>query len=222
MTNKSVRSLAKLVVLLAIPIVGSAQTPQPGGTLAIAGHSGQAPVIQINGRSYVDIEALAQITNGALSFQSNQITLTLPGSSAPAPAQAPPKSAFSSGFLRAGIEEMTVIREWRIAIVNAIKTNNPVTDNWVRPFRVSAESKLALTSAAVATDSDRQALELLRNEFSNMKQLSDQFLQMHKDATYIDPDSLADNSLDQKVLGCARGLAAMASNGQFQDEPSCH
>lgn len=48
--------------------------------LVIDGHTGQAPVIEANGKSCVEIEALASLTNGSLSFSGNQITLTLHGS----------------------------------------------------------------------------------------------------------------------------------------------
>lgn len=58
---------------------GWPQTAQQTGTLVVSGQPGQAPVLQIGGKSYVNIEALARLTNGALSFEGNQITLTLLG-----------------------------------------------------------------------------------------------------------------------------------------------
>jgi hypothetical protein len=227
MRKRFAGSLSTLLVLLALPLAGRPQAPQQSGTLTVAGHSEHAPLVQMNGKSYVDIESLARLTRGAISFQANQVTLALPSPSASAcpplaEADKPQKEPFSEGFLRAGIEEMTVIREWRIAIVNAVQTNNPVVEDWVGDFRRSADSKLALASAAATTGSDRKAVELLRNEFNNMLRLSDQFLTMHKNATYTPPDSFANNPLDQKILGCARGLASMAAANQFQDEPSCH
>jgi hypothetical protein len=62
----------------------------PNGTLVVSGQPGQTPVLQINGRSYVDITALARLINGSLSFKGNQVTLTLPGSSGDA---TPPPAA---------------------------------------------------------------------------------------------------------------------------------
>ena len=61
-----------------------AQAAQQNATLLVSGQPGQAPVVQINGRSYVDVEALARLINGSLSFKGNQITLTLPASAPPA------------------------------------------------------------------------------------------------------------------------------------------
>jgi len=195
-------------------------------TLTVNGHAGEAQVIQVNGRSYVDVEALARITNGSLAFQASQITLTLGATpatpSTQAPADKPAKAGFSKDFLRAGIETMTVIREWRIAIVNAVQTGNPVTDSWVTGYRTTAQSKLALVSVAATTDSDRQALPMLQSEFNNMQKLSDSYLQKNANREYVAPDALTNDPLDQQIITCARALASMAANGQFEDVPSCH
>ncbi len=195
-------------------------------TLTVNGHAGEAQVIQVNGKSYVDVEALARITNGSLAFQANQISLTIGAAqaapAAPAPADKAAKAGFSKEFLRAGIETMTVIREWRIAIVNAIQTGNPVTDSWVTGYRTTAQSKLALVSVAATTDSDRQALPMLQSEFNNMQKLSDTYLQKNANREYVAPDALASDPLDQQIITCARALASMAANGQFEDVPSCH
>ena len=218
------RCVTVLVLLVAVPVICRAQAAPGGQTLAIAGMPGQAPVVQVNGRSYVDIEALARLTQGSISFRGMQTILTLPGSTGGASATdtGQPKQGFSPAFLRAGIEEMTVIREWRIALVNAVQNNTPVSEDWVGGFRRTADSKLALASAAATTASDRNAFQLLGNEFRNMQQLSDQFLALRSTVSYVAPNSFDNNPLDAKVLGCARALAAMAAANQFQDEPACH
>lgn len=235
MRDFPVRLLWMVAVLLVMPgFVGaqSVHAPQHAETLAITGYSGQVPAVQMNGKTYVDIDALARLTHGTLSFQPRQITLTLPPSSSAvpsasvAPESKAAKQGFSPDFLRAAIEEMTEIREWRIAIVNAVQTNNPVAEDWVANFRRAAESKLTLASAAAnsaaATESDRKALELLRNVFNNMRQLSDTFVTMRKNMTYTSPDSFDNNPLDHKILSCARSLASMAASNQFQDDSSCY
>ena len=58
--------------------------------------------------------------------------------------------------------------------MNAIQNNYPVTDSWVGKLRRSADGKLQLAIAAATTEPDQKALELLRNEFTNMQQMSDQ------------------------------------------------
>jgi hypothetical protein len=192
----------------------------------VAGHAGQVPVVQVNGKSYVDLESLARLTGGSLSFHANQTTLTLPsGSARPAPvAAAPPpapKPALSVEFIKAGIETMAEIREWRIAIVNAVQTNSPVTDDWVSGYRRAAENRLSLARAAARTDPDQQAAAMLQNTFNDMRQMSDQFLQMKQNMSYISPNSFDNNPLDQKILTCSRALASMAASGQVEDEISC-
>jgi len=198
---------------------------QPSGTLVVSGQPGQTPVLQINGRSYVDITALARLINGSLSFKGSQVTLTMPGagdSTPPAAAASQPASAFSKDFLRAGIEEMSVIREWRSALVNAVQNGYPVTDAFVAAYRGQASTSLRLASVAASTDSDHNAFQLLSNEFDNMQKLSNKVLAARKDMNYISADALKDDPLNQQVLNCARSLAAMASSGQFQDDGSCH
>jgi hypothetical protein len=225
--NNRYTGLVAMIVLLTVVRGGVAQTAAPANpkTLVVTGHSGQAAVVQINGKTYVDVESLARLTGGSLSFQANQTTLTLPAAPAspppvPAPAAKPP--GFSVEFLKAGIEEMSVIREWRSALVNAVQTNSPVSDDWLSGYRRAADSRLSLAEAAVSTDPDRQAAVMLRNEFNNMQQMSDQFLTMRKNMNYISPDSFDNNPLDQKILSCSRALGAMAASGQVEDDISCH
>jgi len=224
MRDKSFRKILSAACLL-MPGLAFSQTPKQSGTLSVSGYPGQVPVIQVNGRSYVEIESLARLTSGSMSFRANQIILTfsVPAANTAAPeANQAAQSGFSKDFLRASIEEMTAIREWRIAIVNAVQSSFPVTDDWVAGYRRTADSKLALTSAAIATDSDRNGFTLLSNEFSKMQTLSDKYLAIRKSLTYIAPDSLDKDPLDQQVLSCARGLSSLAAGGQFQDVPACH
>src|ERR1017187_3335874 len=103
MNDTSVRSMAKLAVLLALPLAAGAQAPRQTGTLTIAGEPDQAAVVRINGKSYVDIESLARITHGSVRFQGNQTILTLPASSSTASQSAQPNKPpqLSEGFLRA-------------------------------------------------------------------------------------------------------------------------
>ena len=81
-----------VVVLLAMSGEALSQSGQQNGTLIVSGQPGQAPVLRMNGRSYVDIETLARLTNGSLSFKGNQVTLVLPGLATGSPTAAPPPS----------------------------------------------------------------------------------------------------------------------------------
>ena len=87
---------------------------------------------------------------------------------------------------------------------------------------MQAAKSLTLASVALSTDSDRDALRLLTNEFDNMQKLSNSILELRKSLDYISPDTLADDPLDQRIMNCAHSLASMAAGRQFQDDGSCH
>ena len=207
------RNPSTTAVFLLVSGVGLAQAPRQSGTLTVSGYSGEIPVVRMNDASYVDLTALAKLTGGSLNFKGTQTVLTLP---------APPaRSGFSQGFVRAAIEEMTVIREWRTAIVNAVRNNFAVMEEWVAGYRRTAESKLTLASAAAATDSDRNALGLLTNELGNMQKFSDNYVALHKSLTYTSPSDMDNDALSRQILDCAQGLASLAAGGQFEDVPAC-
>ncbi len=84
---------------------GLAQSTQRSGTLVIAGQQEQAPMIRINGKSYVDLESLARIVHGSLRFQGTQTILTLPGAGRAAAATAPPAPAAKPPQTLGGLSE---------------------------------------------------------------------------------------------------------------------
>lgn len=215
-----------LVFLLSVAVLVTLFAAPQNRTLVLTGHPGELTVMEMGGRYYVDIEALTQLANGSLSFTGNQIALTLsaPATSTPAvnsEASPPTTPGFSKDFLKAGIEEMSVIREWRSALTNAVRQGYPVTEDWVAGFRGQAQQNLRLVSVAASTDADRNALRLLNNEFNNMKKLSDRFVKANQSRTYVPPTALDNDPLDQRILSCAHSLAAMAANNQFVDDGSC-
>jgi len=227
MSRQVTRGSLILSAFLAVACLASPQTVQQNGKLTISGQPGDAAVTQINGRSYVDIEALARLTNGTLHFNGPQILLTLPASAAVTPATTPSSSqpadpGFSKEFLKAGIEEMSVIREWRSTLLNAVQNGYPVTDTVVAGFQGQAATNLRLASVAASTDSDQQAFQLLSNEFDNMQKLSNKIVASRENMNYIAPNALKNDPLYQQILNCARSLGSMASSGQFQDDGSCH
>jgi hypothetical protein len=221
-------SLRPLIVLalVIVPVLALSQTSRETRTLIVNGQPGQVSVVQINGRSYVDIEALARIANGSLGFKGNQITLTLPGAvSTPAssvPSTSPSAdTGLSRGFLKAGIEAMSLVREWHSALANAIKNGFPIAQDWLSGYRGQAGAALRLASVAASTDSDRNAFQLMTNGFNFMDTLSNQYVAMRQSLTYISPDALTNDPLDQKLVSCGHSLASMVASGQFVDDGSC-
>jgi hypothetical protein len=214
-----------LVVAVVLPIplfLATSQSAPETRTLSIAGRSGNTKAYLLNGKSYIDLEDLARLTQGSLSFKANQIVLTLPAASTDMPATAPQaKPGFSKEFLQAGIEQMGAIREWRITIVNAIQNNYPVPEQWISEQRRKADRNLALALAARSTEDDRSGYPLLSAEFANMQKLSDRFLSQRKQLQYINPGSLDNDPLDQQILSCARSLASVAADNRFHEETAC-
>lgn len=52
--------------------------------------------------------------------------------------------------------------------------------------------------------------------------MNEKFLDANRTRTYIPPDALNNDPMDQRILDCAHSLAAMAASGQFVDDVSCH
>jgi hypothetical protein len=230
MRNLTAVSAKLLAAVLLLSASGNAQAPQKGSTLTVAGLPGEAQLVQIDGKSYVEVESLARLTHGNLSFKANRTILTIPtlGAEAQAPASpaqpsaSQPKAGFSRPFVQAGIEAMSLIREWRIGIVSAVQTNVPASEEWAASQHRQAEKNLALASAAVSTDDDRSALPMLAAEFNNMKKLNDLYFDMSKSSTAMSPDKFDNGPLEEQILTCARGFVAMTESREFQDQQACH
>jgi hypothetical protein len=67
-----------VVGLLVVQGATWSQAGQAPETLIVSGHSGQAPVIRINGGSYVAVDALARLLSGSLAYKGDQVVLTVP------------------------------------------------------------------------------------------------------------------------------------------------
>lgn len=221
MRMNSIKSWWALAALPIVPVLALSLAAQQSNSLIIAGQPGSAKVLQFQGRNYVDVEGVARLTNSSISFTGNQIVLSMPGSSANAPTPAAPATGFSKDFVTAGIEAMAQVREWHAALTTAITRGYPLGE-WLATYQVQAQKSLRLASVAVNTTADKNALPFLTNEFNNMSKLSDKFLQLSKSRTYIAPDSLDGDSLNQKILTCAHSLASMATTNQFVDDGSCY
>jgi hypothetical protein len=209
-----------LAIVLALPVLISAQSAPHPQTLVVNGQAGKTTVVQVNGRSFVDVEALAQIANGTVAFKDNQITLTVPASASGAAGQQSPPG-FSREFLSAAIESIAAVREWRTGIATAIQNSISVTDSWVSAFQRQANDSLRQASVAAVTATDRAALQLLTNEYNNMRTWSDQLIAARKTLQYMSPEDMNSDPLFQQVLTCSHSLASMVASGQFQDDPSC-
>jgi hypothetical protein len=208
------RAIQIVLPVLALPLVA-----QQINSLSIAGQTGSARVVQVGGRNYVEVEGLARLTNSSISFNGTQIIVTPSGANANSPAPAPP--GFSKGFVTAGIEAMARQREWRATLKNAIERSYPLAENWLSDLKAKANQALITATVSTTTAADKDALPFITNQFNNMSQLSDKYLQMALSLTYIDPNSLDNDALNQKIIACTQSLASMATSNQFVDDGSC-
>jgi hypothetical protein len=237
-----IRKIPAASLLTAMILLGSAillsQDAGQKSTLIINGQSTQVPLIQVNGHPYVGLEALAKAVNASLSSSGNMFALSLSGGSANNPSYAASSGAaapaatnqaaatssnqgFSRQFLDAGIEQMSTLREWHAALASAIQNGIPLSAGLLAPYKAQAATNLRLAEVAAVTPADHSASQLLNNEFQNMGKLSDKYINRRADLTYISPDSLSNDDLNQRIIACGRSLRSMAASGQFVDDGSC-
>ena len=217
------RTWLMLVTILLSPLLVLAV--QQTTALLIDGRQGQAEVIQVRGKNYVEVEGLTRIAGGSLRFGGNQITLTLPASggtlSQTVQSASAPPAGYSKEFVSAGIETMRKILEWHAALKWAIERGYPLSDEWLGYFRRQIEPSLKHLEAVASTDTDQKAVPLLANEFNNMSALADKYLKIAASRDYLAPDSLSRDPLEQRLLSCWQSLSSMASANQFVDDGSC-
>lgn len=235
----------KIAVLLVVLAAALSLSAAPRRTLILNGQSTEALVIDRSGHPYVELEGLAKALHGSISSSGPTVALSLPegpasgvssspspaaspASPVPAPTQrvstqsAPPNPGFSREFLRAAIEEMSILREWHTVLQTAIQNQIPLSDGLFQPYRSLATTDLGLASVAATTADDRNAYQLLNNVHMNMVQLSGKYVTTRASLTYIDPGALQDDELNTRIVNCGRFLGAMAASGEFSDDGSCH
>ncbi len=217
-----------LILGILLTMAGSAPAcaQQQSGALQVKGRPGQAPVIQVNGRAFVDVEVLARITESSLSFESDRILLTLPHSDAePAADNQPARAGFSQPFMSAAIEAIASMREWGSTLAVAIQNGYPV-GNAMIVYRGRAADRVRLASAAATTDADRSGLELLSSEFKNVQAWSDKLVNAQKSMSAgnltMSEDALQNDPMFQGIVRCGQFLGQMLASGAFQDDAACH
>jgi hypothetical protein len=221
-----------LLLLISLCHMSSAQTNPQTKTLVVNGRSGDAGFVQLNGRTYVDVETLARIADGSLAFRDNQVTLELPASHSTTPPTESPadhpaaQTGLSRDFRTAAIETLAEVREWASTTANAIQNGYPITQNWAVDYREKAATSLRKTNATASTESDHSALALLTTEFQNVETWSNDLIEARSKmdaAKYtMSSDALRSEPLSQKIITCGHFLGTMLGSGDFKDDPSCH
>src|SRR5579863_6580255 len=195
--QRSFRPLLALGFVLSfagiLPAQGTA--PAPNGSdkvLVFNGKTVETKVRQIDGRSYVDIEALAQATRGAVTVEPNRVVLTIPIQDS-SPALAPNPEGLSRNFASAAIAEVAEMREWRGAIGTMITYGLVVSGTWAQEYRERVDEGHGQSTLAASTDADRNALQLLKNESDSLAGWANDVSAARKvlnGETTVDPNAL--------------------------------
>src|SRR6478672_9461753 len=127
------RSLTNLGLLAVIPLVATgiaaaqSQSKYEQRRLEVNGHTGQAMVYQIDGKSYVDLESLARIANGSLSFRGDSIVLHLPAADAATghSHEQPAATGMTNDFTKASLQFVATLKEWTNALSVGIQRGVP-------------------------------------------------------------------------------------------------
>jgi hypothetical protein len=195
----------------------------PTRTLIVNGKTLDAGVVLLEGRSYVDIEGLAKGIGGSVTFEADQISLTIPG---PPPSAAPQTpEGMSKDLQKIAVFTLAEMREWKGAIGSVVTSGMPVVGTWSQDYHDRVEADLMQATLAASTDSDRQALQLLQQEFALLTEWADNVLTERKTlnaARTIDPNSLQNDQSLAKISQCGQFLSAMIVSGTFSDDSSCH
>jgi hypothetical protein len=224
-------SCCGFLLALMLPSITAAQTGEQRRVVVINGHSGQIIVYQIDGRSFVDLESLARIANGSLSFQPNQIVLTIPSS---APGSAPPSSMASQAastemspdFMKAALQTLSVTKSWTDTLAYAAQHGVPGDGSRLVTFHNRASESLRIAQVDAGSQSDQNALQLLTNHVNAVQNWNDTLVaqrrSMNTGQYSMTPDAMQNDPAYQKISACAKFLATMLPSGQFQDDGSCH
>ena len=213
-----------LLILLG---VGASQSSHSTRSLSINGHTGEAIIYQIDGKSYIDLESLVRIANGSMSFRGDQITLHFPGDdvSSAAPISNHGNTALSPQFMTSAVQTIAVLKDWTNTLAYAVQKGVPGDGSRLVVFHDRASQALHLTKVAASTDSDQNALHLLTNQFNTVNAWNDKLVAERKrmdTAKYsVSEDALKNDETYQKITACTKFLSTMIPGGTFHDEYSC-
>jgi len=240
------RFFLPLGFVLALAGVLFAQSTPTKNKILVANGKNAGPIVrQIDGRSYVDIETLAQVTNGVVTIERHRIVLTIPASdsgstasaapvaTAPADASAAPARAapaqppqgLSRDFASAAIAALAEMREMRGAVRAMITYGLAVSDTWAQDDQGRVMTGIRQAEVAATTEDDLHALQLLENEADKLASWADSVFaarQALNGAKTVDPNALQNDPALAKIRSCGQFLNAMLVSGAFADDPSCH
>jgi hypothetical protein len=203
----------------------------PDRALIVNGKS-EGIVVQMGGHAYVDVETVAQFTNGSVTLEPNRVVLTFPASGSiapPSPGPVPlppaPPPGLSRNFASLAIAELAEMREWRGAVGTILTYGVPVVGTWPQDYHDRVEANLGQVGLATSTAADQDAFQLLQNEFSNVERWASDVVatrQALNATNTVRPDTMQNDPTLAKISDCSRFLSSMLVSGVFADNQSCH
>lgn len=228
-TNRRLTYFASLGLILLAAGVLFAQTVG-SRALVVNGVAVNAPTLQVEGHTYVDIQALAEAMNGSITFAPDRIILGLPGpnSGAASDSNAAPateNSPLSREFARSAIAVLAGLREWRGVVTTVIRYGLPVVGSWPQDYHDRVEADLMQAQLSATSKSDQNAAQLLENEFDNTDTWASEVVaqrQALNASRSVDPNALQNDTLLTQISNCGQFLSNMIVSGVYTDDSSCH
>jgi hypothetical protein len=201
-----------------------AQT-QNAERLQVKDHPGDVPVTRVNGRRFVDLEALAKTTGSSLICDGNTCVLTPPKPAGAATAEGKPaENGFSRPFMAAAIEALASMREWGSTVAFSVRNSYQLGPS-VNAYRENAEARVRLAAVRVATDDDRSGMEMLTKELNNVRAWSEQTIAAQKSLSTanlaMSQEGFEGDETYQGLVRCGHHLADMLGSGTFQAGNEC-
>jgi hypothetical protein len=221
----TISTCRRLTIALLLTCAAAFAQIQQAGKLQVPGQAGEAPLVRVDGRPFVDLEALTQMTGG--SFHCDAETCVLSPSrlgDAASVDSNTDRSGFSRPFMAAAIEALASMRDWDNAVVLSIRYSFPLGAS-ANSYRANAEERVRLAAVAVFTADDVRGLELLENQFNNVRAWSHQLIEAQKSLDTADLSmsggAFQEDATFQGLVQCSRRLAEMLVSGSLQDAPEC-
>lgn len=217
------RFVIAVVILLGVALSQSSHRTR---SLLINGHSGQAIIYEIDGKSFVDLETLVRIGNGSMSFRGDQILLTLPPSEPASAATSSSNAGLSNDFMRQSIQAVGIMKDWTNMLAYAAQHGTPGDGSRLVVIHDRAAEALRLAKVAVSSDTDHNAFQLVSNHFNTVSTWSDKLVNerrsMDTGKYSMTENALSKDETYQKISNCTKFLSSMLPSGQFHDDYSCH
>jgi hypothetical protein len=116
------------------------------------------------------------------------------------------------------------MKEWKGVLGTMVTFGLAVDGSWAEIYHDRVRASLEQATVAASTNSDHDALQLLRTQFANLAKWESVVVaerQNHNGARTVAPNSLQNDPVLTKFSNCGKFLTTMLGSGMFADNPSC-